>query len=52
LHQIRPSQPDTAAKTADDMADLSTAANDGKARQNASKTIRNKTFTHPKALVD
>jgi hypothetical protein len=39
LHQIRPSQPVTAAKTAGDMADLPDMANSDKADPNYSKTI-------------
>jgi hypothetical protein len=52
LHQIRPSQPVTAAKTAGDMADLPDMANSDKADANYSKTIRDKAYTHLNELVD
>jgi hypothetical protein len=47
-----PNQPDTAAKTADEMVDLPTTANSDKADANYSKTIRDKAYTHLKVLVD
>ncbi len=45
-------QLDTAATAADEMADLLATANGDKAEQNASKTIRDKAYTHLKELVD
>jgi hypothetical protein len=43
---------DTAASVADELADLLAAANGDKVEKNASKTIRDKAYTHLKELVD
>jgi hypothetical protein len=43
---------DTAASVADELADLLATANGDKVEKNASKTIRDKAYTHLKELVD